>query len=320
MKKYIIALFLIILIPGGVFLFNYLKINKTISEETLIKFSGNDSKESVTQSLTLAKIMDGYNIEWQTSAPTVISETGLVYRAIGENQEVTLIASISNRFVSLRKRIILNVLQDKNTAIGTPDISVQDLEVLNRHFGTRLETDYDGESLVSITGVYRELCINSADSALESLCGIRNLLGIDNPYADLTLSNASSDEFGRQYTFNQVKNGVPVYGRSVTVCSDTAGMAYYLRSGLLRAIGLRINKPEIGVNDIIKSVIKEKKAINEATFALRIYSINDHKDSPVLSYVFTMSGIEKSGDGFDETSIYDADTGALLLSLSNIIT
>ena len=182
------------------------------------------------------------------------------------------------------------------------DNTEDDLIALNKNAEYDLEIEYnDDETQVKfISGKYSEVKVNSIDTAISSIYSVKSLIGLTDPASELSFSAVNHDEYICAYSFGQIYNGIPVYGRTVTVNADSdsgearAISSSVLPNSVLSSISLT---PSVSIENLSKNYV-----IN--SYELVIYSLNDYEESPVLAYVLHSDG---------EIIIVDADNADVLL-------
>ncbi len=182
------------------------------------------------------------------------------------------------------------------------DNTEDDLIALNKNAEYDLEIEYnDDETQVEfISGKYSEINVNSIDTAISSIYSVKSLIGLTDPASELSFSAVNHDEYICAYSFGQIYNGIPVYGRTVTVNADSdSGEARAISSSVLpKSVLSSISlTPSVSIENLSKNYV-----IN--SYELVIYSLNDYEESPVLAYVLDSDG---------EIIIVDADNADVLL-------
>jgi len=289
--------------------------------EMMIQFAGDDNMESVTQNILLSSQIDNMKITWETSNPDIISEVGLVVRPKMKDERVILTAAVSKFFFTTQKQFELNV--KKINDLDARDIhnnTVEDLKVLNLMSDTKFEMKYHNEKLVSITGIFSDVYVNSSETALISLYSVKTLLDINNPVDELVYSGSNDDEYGTQYTFSQIFKGIIVYGRKITICVDKEGKTCSLNSGFLSFSDSSINTiPLLDQNEGLNIIYSGLKKITHIKSTLCIFSLSEYELNPILAYSFMVTGINNAGKKIDKTIFIDANHGTIIKEFNNII-
>ena len=203
--------------------------------EVVIGYGGGDNSRHVTKNLTLPPSINDVTITWSSNNPGVISSTGNVNRPQGNDENVTLIATASSGNETRSREFNLKVIHANNRVrvdIHNNTISdIENMNVSNDEF--YIGYNSDRTQVTNIEGKYSDIKIENADDALDAINGVRSILGLNNPYEELESSVSTSDNYGGEYSFSQIYNGVRVYSRSVMASANASGEADFLSSSLL---------------------------------------------------------------------------------------
>lgn len=115
-------------------------------------------------------------------------------------------------------------------------------------------------------------------SALKALCSVKTLLGMTDPKNELIFERIYESKIAdyKSYFFNQVYNGIPVYGHSVTVVARTNGEILSLDSNYINISDIRTT-PVWDENEV-----KSEYEVDNAE--LVIYILDEYESIPVLGY------------------------------------
>ena len=288
--------------------------------EIVIGYQGADKPNYVTQNLTLPTKINDAEISWVSSSGAV-SSGGVVTRQ-NTDTEVTLTATASyNGRKSDARTFTVRVIK-KRTKVNS---EIQPLTLDYASSGDIEVTRNASGNVTDIEGVYVSFDINNADDALDAVTVIKNELGIKNPANELETFLATSDSSGAEYQFQQVHNGVKVYGRSLMASTNANGDGDFLHSNLLSSdiIARADGKADVGqstAENNAKTNYTGSVTVDTAKTERIIYSLGDYKAAPVYAYIVNVSGINGNGDFISERVFVNASTGATIDSFSNIHT
>ena len=184
--------------------------------------------------------------------------------------------------------------------------TTSDLEKMNEGSYYPLDVQSTDNGVVySIDGKFSNILVTDEKSALNSLYGVKELLGMTDPQNELELDyiyDSSVSDY-KSYFFNQVYQGIWVYGRNVTVVARDYGDTMSLDSSY---IGLK----NISVDPTLSETeIEEKYDSNDAE--LVVYTYDEFESNPTLAYVF---------DSGSETYVVSAETGDTIQIVENTVT
>ncbi|MDE5758536.1 MAG: cellulose-binding domain-containing protein, partial [Allobaculum sp.] len=178
---------------------------------------------------------------------------------------------------------LTEVVVDEDTisnASYVGDYNISDLEELNKDSIYPLEIVEDEDGIVtSIDGKFSNALVTDEKSALESLYGVKKLLGMNDPLNELELDYIYESEISdyKSYFFNQVYDGIWVYGRNVTVVARDYGETMSLEADYVKITDFDIN-PVWSTADI------ENKYGSEDV-ELIIYTYDEYEETPILAYI-----------------------------------
>ncbi|MBR0253905.1 MAG: InlB B-repeat-containing protein, partial [Synergistaceae bacterium] len=284
--------------------------------EIVIGYATGDNPKYVTQNLTLPTKVDSSDIAWASSSGA-ISSNGTVTRQTTDT-DVTLTATASYNGKSANRTFELKVIKKRIR----DNSKIQSLPLETASSGDISITRNESGDVVDIEGNYATFNIENADDAIDAVTVIKDELGIKNPIEELVPAVITSDKYGAEYQFQQVHNGVKVYGRGVMASANAKGNGDFLHSNLLPSD--IISKAD-GKNDIGKTAAENAaKNYCPKNFELSlgkadriIYSLESCDNDPVYTYVVDILGI--SNDiFFDEKIFVNAETGIIIKTSSNV--
>lgn len=257
-------------------------------------FSEGDYEESVTRDINLE---NGYgtgehkvDISWNSSDDSIISNNGNVSRPTDNDTYITLTATLNKNSARHSKEFRVRVI--KVSATLTEDIedkSLIDLQKMNENSEYPLEIEYnDDETQVEfISGQFSEITVNSVESALQSICSVRSLIGLENPSDELEWKSTNHSDSTLAYSFKQMYKNIPVYGSAVTVSADPIyGKTLSLSSSVIPTDILQ----NVDFQNILSIEDVKNKYDNQFSilkYVTVIYSLNNFKDSPIIAYVIS---------------------------------
>ena len=187
--------------------------------EIVIGYGTGDNPKYVTQNLTLPTKIDSADISWSSSS-AAISSNGTVTRQ-AQDTDVTLTATATYNGESAARTFNLKVIK-KRTRINS-EISSLPLETASS--GDISITRNDSGDVQDIEGNYVSFDIENADDAIDAVTVIKDELGIENPIEELEPSVITSDKYGAEYQFQQIHNGVKVFGRGLMASVNSKARA-----------------------------------------------------------------------------------------------
>ncbi len=286
-----------------------------------IGYVDGDNSDCVTENISLptSVALDGLDVpigvKWTSNDALSVTDTGVVTR--GENTKtVVLTATIIYEGESDYKNFEINVIGD---AEQTPVIcnSAEEMQQFSDDGSTPdIYTD-DDTSITTIDGVFTNVVVECSEDAILSLNSVKNIVGIDNPENEFVPLTSSNTEFSSSYVLQQMYNGVPVYGRTVTVSTALDGTPNYLNTGYKGDIIISTT-PELTQEQIKLGLSSQygEESIFEIV-GLSIYSLGEYCDTPVLTYEVNV--IDSVEGGVTETLFVSASTGEIIYSETGVI-
>ena len=284
--------------------------------EIVIGYATGDNPKYVTQNLTLPTKVDSSDISWSSSSGA-ISSNGTVTRQATDT-DVTLTATASYNGKSANRTFELKVIKkrtrdnSKIKSLPLETASSGDISIIRNESG----------DVVDIEGNYATFDIENADDAIDALTVIKEELGIKNPIEELVPAVITSDKYGAEYQFQQVHNGVKVFGRGLMASANAKGNGDFLHSNLLPS---DVIAKADGKNDIGKAAA-ETAAKNNYTGNVKansehikkvIYALDDYEAKPAYAYVVNISVI--SADKYINEQVFvNAENGTVINTVSNI--
>lgn len=118
--------------------------------------------------------------------------------------------------------LIYDEIQLNSRVISTlNDYSEVDLQVMNVDEYYPLEIEYNEELVMSISGKYSDIKVESPIEALYAIYNVKTLLGLDKPEEQLKFDKVIHHASGDAYTFIQCYDGMEVLGNMVTISVDS---------------------------------------------------------------------------------------------------
>ncbi|SHJ57126.1 Zn-dependent metalloprotease [Hathewaya proteolytica DSM 3090] len=243
-----------------------------------IGYNPGDCDSAVTQDVMLVESGQyGSDIEWTSSDEQIIDLSGKVNRPSSEPKSVQLTAKLTYEGRTLVKEFAVTVMNTRNfDPSNVKDLSVDDLAEMNSGYDNyNIEISEFGY-ITNISGSYSDIKVDSYETALYSLYSLKTAMGISNPFEELKSTSVKSNKKGSIYKFNQVYNGIEVYGKTVVLSVDPQGKTRYLRSNYFP-----INKD---INVIPKTTYEEAlKSVEEKYIGAQAYGDEDESKRLYIS-------------------------------------
>ena len=286
--------------------------------EIVIGYAEGDNPNYVTQNLTLPMKIGDADISWSSSS-TAVSTSGNVTRQANDTN-VTLTATASYNGKSSEPRtfnvkVIRRRTRDNSTieALTIDEASSGDISIQRNESG----------DVTDIEGQYVSFEIQNADDALDAVTVLRDELGIRSPDKELKTFLATSDSYGSEYSFQQIYNGVKVFGRSLMASANASGRVDFLHSSILASnildsADMKINLTASQAESIAASAYSgDVEADTERTERI-VYSLENYANKPVYAYVvrvYGTSGVEY----VDDDVFVNAETGKIIINMPNMV-
>lgn len=269
-----------------------------------IGYADGDDANSVTSDLYLCSELEGATVVWISDKPEVVSEDGMVIRS-DETNIVCLTAIIkSNNYsmdIDFTVRVVKNTYNGYNTDFIYDMDSLELLYIYNDN-PDDLEVYLNDEGYIEeLNGQFSEIIVESPEEAILALYEIKSLMGCENPKEQLVWEKTSKDNYGYSYKFHQVVDGVPVYGTSIIVSTDLAGITTALHSSF--ATDLHIDLENVISESDARAVIEDNAYSFLSSEGLVIYLTNEIH----LTY-----NVKCKKDGLEYNILVDANTGEIV--------
>ena len=297
-----------------------------IARQIDIVFYPGDHAGHVTHNVGLPVELEGVpdvSIKWVSSSDYIKAD-GTVTRPDGEDQKVTLTVCVERNNAKYEHQHELTVIHKNDRDTDTiQNSSVIDIENMNPDGDLEISYNDDKSQVTSIEGKYSEIVVENADDALDVLQGIRTIIGMADPYAELNLLVVNSDEYGAEYTFAQLYNGYDVYSRRITVSADANGVTDSLGSGVYPTEKLAAVDTFVAISKTEAEMLAarkyggECKAFPDAT-AMVYFTINEYEENPVFAYSVSVSGDSSEGNYVEATVFIDSRSGSIIYINSNV--
>lgn len=281
-----------------------------------IGYKDGDDANSVTSDLYLCTELEGAMITWSSDRPEIITDTGIVTRS-AETNIVHLTATIkSNDYsmdINFEVRVVKNTYDGYNTDFIYDMDSLELLYIYNDDPNDLEVYLNDVGYIEELNGQFSEFIVESPEEAILALYEIKSLMGCENPKEQLVWEKTSKDNYGYSYKFRQVVDGVPVYGTSIVVSTDLAGITTALHSSF--ATDMYIDMENV-ISEADAKIVVENNGYNYlCSEGLVVYLANETH----LTY-----NMKCNNEGLTYNVLIDANTGEIvfvnLLSMSeNVI-
>lgn len=151
-------------------------------------------------------------------------------------------------------------------------------------------TEDDRQDLTLLAGGFSERQISDPESALAAIGDAAALIGISDPASELG-SCRTDHAFGQTYyRFTQHYQGIPVYGRSLTLAVDSSDAAVALAGNYLPLANLRVT-PELTEQEAVAAAGRAYQGAVTSE-GLTIYSLAGH--DPELAWQISVNNGETS--------------------------
>ena len=287
--------------------------------EIVIGYAKGDNAQHVTQNLTLPTKVDSADITWNSNS-SAVSSNGTVTRQDADIN-VTLTATASyNGKISSPKTFEVKVIK-KSTRVNSEIVA---LTIDEAKVGdVSVERDASGQ-ITDIEGQYVDFDIDNADDALDALTVLRNELGIKNPANELETLITTSDKYSSEYSFRQIYEGVPVFGRIITASVNSFAKGDFLHSNILSSDILANSGMKITLSASDAEAVAQKYhggSVEAASNSIElvIYSIGEYEYNPVYTYIVNAKGVNNDGIYIDHDIFVDANSGKIIGSFSKFL-
>ena len=288
-----------------------------------VQYAEGDTAINVTNDVLLMTSIDAVpdaTISWKSNSPDIIATNGKVNRPQNNNKDVILTATIS---VGLEKETVeykLTVIHTIDTNTVDMNYSVNDIQEMNN--GQAIIDYNENESQVtSIEGKFSNVVIDDSVDALDAIQSVHTIIGIENAYDELTESVVTEDEYGGEYSFQQVFKGFKIYGREITVSANETGESDFLTSNLFPTASLESFTVENiiakeTIIDSLKNLYGNDISVDISSVETIIYSFDEYVNNPTAAYIVHINGNDKNGSKISKKVIMNANSGSVILELS----
>ena len=285
----------------------------------------------VTKNLTLPTTiedLDDITVAWTSSNLSVISSTGVVNRQATDSN-VTLTATLSNGTETQGVEFDLVVIRKRSRTVeqAKEEIEIQGvneirlMNVDNDDFEIRYSDSRD--RITDIDGAYTDITISNADDALDAIQSIHGILGIGDPYGELETNVVTSNAYGAEYTFEQVYDGVRVFGRNITASTNAIGSGDFVASSVIPSATLENATLTFSYSqEQAENIAKE---YHEGSFEVRtdatekvIFTLGSYENNPVPAYIVSIYGNDDEDNYIDENIFVNALNGEVIYTTTNI--
>lgn len=291
-----------------------------------IIFQPGDNINHVTQDVQLPTAVEGVDdvvVQWTSSSGTITSD-GKVTRPDAVAEKVTLTLDVLKNNAHFQLVYVLNVIPVNNRDKATiPNSSVVDIENMNANGTVEVSYNSDKSQVISIEGKYSDIVVENVNDALDVIQSVHTIVGVRDPYSELKIATSNTDEYGAEYTFNQVFNGYEVYGRRITVSADEKGITDSLNSGVLLTEKLEMVDTTVTVSKSEAERIATgyfggdcSADSEQTTFAY--YTLKEYEVSPAFTYAVFVSGTNNSGAYVEGHVFVNAKDGSVVYVDSKI--
>lgn len=288
-----------------------MKLENALSDLYILYSDGNN-KNYVTKNIGLQTTIDDVTVEWMSDKPDIITNTGIVHRPPSEDVVVNLYATLNYDGSSINKDFSLKVINgDDVNGENIKDNTYEDLKDLNDGEMPLIVNDGNG-NIESIDGKYSDILIHNEKEALKSFYSIKTIMQMSNPDEELEFVNATGDEDGMSYSFNQVYQNLEVYGRRSTVTVLNNGETTYLNTGYIPNININTT-PNLQIEEIetkVKQYFNQNVEYNVSNIKLIVFA--EENNIYHLSYLIPVSGADQEQNYFEGYIFVDAHSGDII--------
>lgn len=287
---------------------DYLIVNNAINK-LKIEYNGSDSEYSVTENLILPETLDGATIEWSSSNTDIVSNGGIVTRPDETSIKVQLTATVRSNAYFETKSFEVYVIKSKYVNYNTDYIqdldSLELLYLYNEGDIDNLEVYINENGYIDyIMGSFSDIIVESPQEAILALYSIKTLMGCSSPKDELSYLSTNKDEYGASFRFEQVYQGIPVYGRDVVVSTDSSGLTTTFKSSFVSDI-------DINTTPTLSSEEAEQKLIELGYKEIQPDKLYIYVDSSVPKLAWNLNA--KTSEGMNCNVLLDAINGQILL-------
>lgn len=308
-------------------------ILNTAYELLNIIYASGDRADCITKNISLPLEIDidrdgktDVNVTWKSNKPETVSVNGVVERPKDADISVSLTAEL--HFADKIKKKVFECtvikINEKSADMIADHNKVSDLKEYNGGKQPTVHYDQNKKFINVIDGTYSDVKVYCADDAILSLNSIKSILKIKSPGEEFKACTSTNDEYGASFVLSQKLGGYEVYGRRITVSTDSSGNVTYLTTNYQPYRSVQ-NSISISEEDAISSLKTkyEENTVNFENKGIVIYSSDEYEDKPVYVYKIEVSSLQYNDDNNNtalvaEIVFVDAETGNFIDSESNI--
>lgn len=269
---------------------------KTVCDYVNIDLKNGNAYNSVVDDVRfLNAAPDEIQVTWNISHPEIIAANGTVTRP-EQDTKVNITAEILFEGKEYSKEFELNVkAQNSIRKEDIEDLSVSDLNRMNKE-----DEDYEVEIndygyLESVSGQFSDVKVNSYESALYSLYSVKSAMGITDPFSELKPYDTKANENGYIFKFSQTYKGIPVYGSQVVVSSDTEGQTDSFLSDYYPVDENVELEPELSFEEAVEKIKTSYSDIDVVSETPQYYILNYYGQCDLVWEVCFYSNAEQNG-------------------------
>lgn len=269
---------------------------KTVCDYVNIDLKNGNAYNSVVDDVRfLNAAPDEIQVTWNISHPEIIAANGTVTRP-EQDTKVNITAEILFEGKEYSKEFELNVkAQNSIRKEDIEDLSVSDLNRMNKE-----DEDYEVEIndygyLESVSGQFSDVKVNSYESALYSLYSVKSAMGITDPFSELKPYDTKANENGYIFKFSQTYKGIPVYGSQVVVSSDTEGQTDSFLSDYYPVDENVELEPELSFEEAVEKIKTSYSDIDVVSETPQYYILNYYGQCDLVWEVCFYSNAGQNG-------------------------
>lgn len=229
-----------------------------LEQYVYLEYAPGNMAESVVDDIRLVNdLPEPWEVTWQSSDPSVVSDTGQVCRDL-EDHDIVLTAVIQNGDQKYQIEHPVKVVAARNYhPEEIEDLCVEDLDEMNEGDEGYYCKINDYGYIDAIYGQYSTVRVDSYESALYSLLSVKTALGLTDPLMELVPYRAEANSGGQTYRFTQMIDGVECFDNTIIVGCDSDGMADFLVSTYFPVEGAAITTPSFGYEQCREELLRE---------------------------------------------------------------
>ena len=177
---------------------------------------------------------------------------------------------------------------------------------------------YEDNNYLQLDEKYTDRKITDAQSAIDSLSDVADLLDISDVDNEFELKSQTSIGGINYYRLSQVYRGIPVYGQEIVVIADDDGMAEGLTSSYRTITNLDVSATisEYEAKEIAVAYITETWQSDDSV--IEIVSVEQtflclvEEEQPLLSWMVSTQGLDESGMFFSYVIFVNAKNSEVI--------